>query len=81
MWVRLVVVFGVWLEPVIKAAGVILGVDCIELRSGHHFSQIPQLHVLVLAIGKHISTITFAIDVCQSFRMSDEHTGFTSVTH
>lgn len=47
---RLVIFVRVGFEAVVEAGCVVVDVDGVEFRGGHHFSEIPELHHLIFAV-------------------------------
>lgn len=81
VFVGLEVVVRVGLEAVVEAGRVPVEVDVVEVGRGHHSSQVPELHRLVFAVRKDVSTVAFAVYVCETFGVAHEYACFTAIAH
>ena len=81
MWVGFIVIVGEVHETVVEAGSVLGCVDGGRFFSRHHLPQIPELHSLVFAVAEHVPTITFAVHISQTFRMSHKDPGLAAIAH
>ena len=51
-------------------------IDALCFLSTYHFAQIPKFHCLIFAVAQYVAPIAFAVDIGDSFNMSQEAAGF-----
>ena len=68
-------------KSVVEACRVLFRINLVKPRASHDLTQNPQIHCLVFGIAEHISAVALAVDICDSFGMANEGTGFTAITH
>jgi hypothetical protein len=60
-----------------RSCGVKLGVSI----SRHGHSKVPKFHTLIFPVAKDISSITFAVDIRQTFDVTNESSSFSVIAH
>lgn len=72
---------GVVLHAVVVAGGVVCAAELVEFVGRHHLSDVPELHGLVFSVGEDVSTVAFAVDVCDAFEMACKDTNLPAGRH